>query len=487
MRKVIHPFLFVLIPISSLFAYNIEEVHPTDLLPPITFSLVGVVIFFFLSRLLTKSYIKGGVLTSFFLLLFFSFGPVRNAIYSTGWTTTGLFGVPGVLTLLWTIIFIFGTFLIMRTHRDFLSLTKYLNIMAVVVLAISSIGAGIYFISKPSYIPEPIPSEWSNPTELPDIYYIILDVYARQDTLKEDFNHDNGEFIDYLTNKGFYVATKSISNYDYTTYSLSSSLNMEYHAEGGQETEILYEMIANSKVSNFLKEMGYTYIYIDGGVSGFSRHMLGHADFTLKYESDSIFKKTPFLEAWLRDTALSTVAWHWLEFWSTDERKMALYPFEELVKMPNIEGAKFIYAHICLPHPPYMFDQDGNYVPPDLLYDVGNILKHTHHKERYVNQLVYTNKRTMEVIDEILANSDKEPIIILQSDQGPWWIKGGSFKILNAYYFLKKNNYLLYETISPVNSFRVLFNLYFDASYPLLEDKSYETGLHPWETSWEVE
>ena len=32
---------------------------------------------------------------------------------------------------------------------------------------------------------------------------------------------------------------------------------------------------------------------------------------------------------------------------------------------------------------------------------------------------------------------------------------------------------MVYQTISNVNTFRVIFNLYFNAGYKLLEDKSY--------------
>jgi hypothetical protein len=44
-------------------------------------------------------------------------------------------------------------------------------------------------------------------------------------------------------------------------------------------------------------------------------------------------------------------------------------------------------------------------------------------------------------------------------------------KILNAYYFPGGNDDL-YPTITPVNTFRLIFNKYFDQDYPLLEDKA---------------
>jgi len=46
------------------------------------------------------------------------------------------------------------------------------------------------------------------------------------------------------------------------------------------------------------------------------------------------------------------------------------------------------------------------------------------------------------------------------------------FKILNAYY-MPGHTAQLYPGISPVNSFRVILNAYFNANMPLLNDQSY--------------
>jgi hypothetical protein len=47
--------------------------------------------------------------------------------------------------------------------------------------------------------------------------------------------------------------------------------------------------------------------------------------------------------------------------------------------------------------------------------------------------------------------------------------------ILDAYYVNDQAKQDLYETITPVNTFRIVFNNYFGTTYPLLEDKSYHT------------
>jgi hypothetical protein len=47
------------------------------------------------------------------------------------------------------------------------------------------------------------------------------------------------------------------------------------------------------------------------------------------------------------------------------------------------------------------------------------------------------------------------------------------FRILNSYYLPGIDDHGLYQTISPANSFRLIFNKYFDAGLPMLPDRSY--------------
>jgi hypothetical protein len=91
----------------------------------------------------------------------------------------------------------------------------------------------------------------------------------------------------------------------------------------------------------------------------------------------------------------------------------------------------------------------------------------------YQNQLTFLNKKVLDAMDTLISESDTPPIIILQGDHGPWLQpKDKRFWILNAYY-LPENSDQLYPTISPVNTFRLIFNSYFGGKYDMLDDVTY--------------
>jgi len=91
----------------------------------------------------------------------------------------------------------------------------------------------------------------------------------------------------------------------------------------------------------------------------------------------------------------------------------------------------------------------------------------------YHDEILYLNTRVEQLVEEIKANSKTPPIIIIQGDHGPnhgMTSDRARMSILNAYYLPDGGDELLYPSISPVNTFRVIFNYYFGGEYELLED-----------------
>ena len=490
---VIHPFLLAIFPILFLFAYNIDEVPAPDLLLPILVVIAVTLILFFSSRLITKNYIKSGIITSCFLILFFSYGHIWDLIASL---ELGSFfnEHPGFfLGPLWAVVFVTGAFLVIKSRSNFLTFTKFLNIVSITLVIISLINIGIYEIKMTKLTPAEINKEGdsldlNDSGNLRDIYYIILDAYAASSTLREIYGYDNSEFIDYLTTKGFYVASRSRSNYMWTHMSIPSSLNMNYVNYSSDivgidpgATAIIQEMWQNNEISQLLRSIGYRCMYISD---------LPYVDIMRGFGYDVISHPWKFFGitlSWFTIKLIETTAGYYFLYplLQTSRREALLLTFDALVNVPNIKEPTFVFAHISCPHAPFIFDRDGNPAKQDVLSMSGEQM--WQNKQGYVDQLIFVNKKVEALVDAILSKSDAAPVIILQADHGPNSAYSSTtpyaeltdmqiherFNILNAYYLPENGSQLLYESITPVNSFRIVFNLYFGANYELLEDKSY--------------
>lgn len=157
---------------------------------------------------------------------------------------------------------------------------------------------------------------------------------------------------------------------------------------------------------------------------------------------------------------------------------------EQLNMVPSLESPKLVFAHITAPHPPFVFGPNGEPRPAKSFKD-GNYYEGTTQEyiEGYRGQVAYLNQRLVEIIDHILENSDPEPIIILQADHGPGaYLNWDSVEatclqermsILNAYYLPGQDCDQFPEAITPVNSFRLIFDRYFNTGVGFTSDQSY--------------
>lgn len=263
----IHPFLFGMFPILSLFLSNINEAALSIIVVPTVIVIGFSILLLSLSLLIFKDWIKAALVTTFFLLLFFSYGALSEQIRLSLGDTAHRFFMPAI----WLILFYF-TYLVKKTRISLLNLTRILNFVSAFLFLYLSINIGVYKlktldnwfdVDSTSKILTSTPLSGKLST-LPDIYYIILDRYANESILKEVFNFDNRKFINHLSNKGFYVASQSRSNYLITTHSLSSSLNMRYinylseKVKGPPDNMLpMHAMLEDYKVWRFLKSKGY--------------------------------------------------------------------------------------------------------------------------------------------------------------------------------------------------------------------------------------
>jgi len=466
---IIHTFLFAIFPVMSFFVKNIVEIVTIGLsLAFFKLSVIIVISIFFalilllFFNLLFKNIHKSAIFTTIFIVMFFSYGHFNIIVKEL--SLKNIFESVSMKLPVFYFIFCLSLFtllayLLRQKKRIFFTLTRFLNIVSIILLCFSLLNIAVFFINKSkndAILSKECSSQASSmPTKpeeaFPDIYYIILDAYSSEDTLKEYYNFNNHNFINYLKEKGFYVAEESTSNYAFTSLSLASSLNMEYlddlartMGEGSNDLSPVWSMIEKNKVASFLKSRGYNITNI-----------------RFSSWSDNFFLY--FLKTVVPSASSSS---RWLNEFDA-KRKQELLQLDELKQIHRIDNKpNFIFAHILLPHGPYVFGPNGEAIEKDD-GDGSNSDKY------YIEQLIFTNKKAREIIDTIFSNSKASAVIILQGDHGRGNNKAARMRILNAYYLPQQKNSMLYNSVTPVNTFRIIFNAYFGVSYGLLKDRNY--------------
>ncbi len=493
-KLVFYPIIFSINPILLLYQVNISNMAYSQLSPIIFIAPLAVLLLLIgLNRILHNSHRAGFVLFTV-SMWFFYYVPIRELVRRIH---IGQFTITSdwVILPIWTVIFAFlvSNWLWSRVTKPEI-ITLYLNIVSIVAVffSISQIATNLIpmYLSKP---PAGSGNQSSLPVNhkgnLPDIYYIIMDGYAREDVLRDLYNYDNSDLISALKDRGFYIAGQSQSNYIQTAISLASSLNMQYLSgnEGTRPNKgLVMGDIYQSKSREILEQLGYKYVAFS---TGYPPTDLTDADI---YFSDPQVEPSHDLEAlvMLNSTLGPFVDLNWIQppvtKYSAEQQRIES-TFSNLNNVvPGIEGPKFVFAYIFGPHPPSIFDESGP-ITPDARFVMEGISSYqgtsVQYMDGYVHEIAYLNQRLIETIDNIIANSKTPSVIIIQADHGPdafldWKSLSNSclkerFSILNAYYFPNQSTDQLSETINPINTFAVVFNTYFGMNINFQENHQY--------------
>ena len=481
----IHPILFALHPILLIISTNFNEIVFFD--TALSFLIVIIITFFswFFLNLILKNPLKSSLLVSLGLILFFSYGHFLRLTNQVGLDVSNLpfshhtYGVPFYLSIL-----ILGIIFLTRTKKNLLDLTALTNIVGIVIIVMLLPNIVLYSLESENYQTLNVTLNYQIITEpklndRPNIYYIILDEYTSNDVLKQIYNYDNQNFLSELSKRGFYVPSNSHSNYATSPLSITSSLDMVYINDVmfNPTLNTANKLFNNNQIMRILKSLDYTIVNIS-----FEHGSPEIADFDLCPPSlfvNQFHTTLTDLTLWQPFSKLFVTA-------GDPQRDRILCKFSELSNLENsLDGPFFVFAHLFLPHPPYLFGPNGESMSPELL-SIG--ARSWEDKSGYVNQVQFTNKKVLETIDNILLESETRPIIIIQGDHGTPTLLGGGglnwknitdesiterMSIFNAYYFPNLESELIYDTITPVNSFRLVLNNYLNGNYELLEDKMY--------------
>lgn len=493
-RWVLHPLLLAAYPVLFLFAENAaDQMTFNALWLPLAAAVGGAALVLLLGTVLLRDVHRAGIATSVLVAAFFGFGHA--------WILVGEFlGNEAILFAAWAVAVGIGLLVAWRARAKAPSATAYLNLVVAIPLVLTLAGLGEFVISRvaPRAVLDPGGLLGGQAQERPDIYYLVFDRYAGSGALERHFDYDNEPFLRELEARGFYVPRDSMANYPKTGLSLTSSLNMEYldgdelNADASDPAD---QGVINRRFQDHLvvpaslKELGYQFVLIPSWWTPTASNV--DADITLRYDGASEF----WLE--LVETTLAgslTTPSDAVDNRSEELRNYTLYQRDRMLQVPDLAGPKFVMAHFLIPHPPYLFDDDGSPVTAEEASERSG-------EEGYLRQLEYANSQILRMIDEIQSRpSGDEAVIIVQADEGPFppryaangetfqWDQATEdeleikFRILNAIHLpgVDPEEAGLYGSITPVNTFRAVFNAVFDADLPLHPDRVYahEDYLH---------
>ncbi len=495
-RLPVHPLLFATFPVLFLFVQNAERVRLGKVTSSLLVVLVCTTAVTLLAALVLRDVRRGALVGSGFAILSLSYGHVYTAVQDKA--IVGLVvGRDMFLLPLWALLGI-GVLVFARRLRSVGEVTGILNVVAagLVIVSVVNTSTAVAGQSRQAFQAnvgrrsELVPTAHGDSTKR-DIYYMIFDRYGSNPVLKDYLHYDNSKFLDGLRDRGFYVADGSRSNYPTTAHSVASSLNMDYldglaetMGETSKDWKPLYRTIPGPKVVQFLKDQGYSYAHIgpwyDPTASDATAQVNYHYDKTSEFTR--VLTQTTLLQPFAKRIGLLK------EF---DGRQVIhnqiRFQFDSILDASKRPGPTYTFSHILIPHEPFTFDAEGRYLTEE---DVGKISW----EQGYIGQLEWENKRILQVLDELLdVPDDRKPIIVIQADEGPKryeWKYGGERRwedatdhelrlktgILNAYYTPGGVDPGLYQDITPVNTFRKLFNAYFGTDLEFLPDRVFVYG-----------
>ena len=490
-----YPILFAAFPVLHLFRTNIDEVSTGQALAPLGLVVGAVAVLLLIAWLFLRDIRRAALPVALIVFLFFSYGYVADAIEDL--EVAGItVGRDRYVLALWALLALGGGWLLLRVRRSLPDVTKILNGVAAVLVLTTLVPIAADKLTGPAEVeavsrPSPIPTAGEILDGKRDIYYVNFDRYGGEDSLGPYFGYDNRPFLNTLEQKGFLVAHHARANYPNTGHSVSSMLNMTYLDEIAKQVGAsgdwgpLYGLIKDHEVGRFLKAQGYRYVHIGSWFEASRTSPL--ADETISYDPLSEFSRTL-----LETTPIGPLSKSFgFGKNNLDPRRVSWarvqFQLEQLVRVGNDGKPTFVFAHIILPHEPYVFQRDGSFLEAD-------VMKRRHWHRNYLEALMFANTMLTKTADRLLAGPDEsDPIIIFASDEGPppgtdsanknpdpeaWMSKTTrqlrqKFPILAAMYLPGTDEPGIPQTITPVNFFRKIFSLYFGADLPLLPDDSF--------------
>lgn len=315
----------------------------------------------------------------------------------------------------------------------------------------------------------------------PDIFVILLDAYARADTLVA-LGHDNRPFLADLEQRGFQVAEQSRSNYSRTGLTLASMFHMAYVADipalasppdgYNQQHRLISDTLqAGSPALDRLRAAGYETFSIPSQLTQYAIEPVDHVMVGGELDSFEIHLLCTTLLGSIVSSAAAILVYEQ----QRSRIREAFATIASLAGEPHQRG-RFVFGHLMAPHPPFIFDDQGN---PTSLPDPPSacgILEPPGDPElrraQYLDQLTYTNVLVLQTVDSILT-AEPDALIVLMSDHGSRLEFTDFAESTSNFMAIRADQVIVPTTMTPVALFPMLFNGYLGTHLQLPQPHSF--------------
>jgi hypothetical protein len=421
------------------------------------------------------------------IFFFFVFGLFRSAVAMQ--LTQHVSFVTGALWLGAMLAAIAASWRMARQER----LSSALLVIAAAMFVAPLASLSVFALSMPAARDAAAAGETRAFVQRPNIYFFLMDGYARADKLRELSGADNTPFLDSLRDSGFRVIDRATANYPTTWLSVSSTLSMRYIQTEDmppyRSTAPHYRIMnGDSATVRRFRANGYRYVHLANGHPQFN--CSGIADLCIGRQDETSVTAISDLELNLLQMTplyyvLSRLAPDVLSKPFRGSISQVADVADEIAGIP-LDQPFFLYAHLLVPHPPYLLDAQCR--PNNNMADVSLRSWSREAIPAYAAYMQCANRQMMDLVGRILAR-DRQAVIVLQGDHGSgflvdwllplrqWSQAGISERLapLSAIRMPAACQDSLYDDMSLVNNFRAVTACLEGRRPQYLEDKSYIT------------
>ncbi len=417
-------FLFLLVVFFCLHGSveNYGHLNLGEVLTVAAIILACMAVFWALTWLVTRNLLFASLLTFFISLWYLFFGAVHDLFKTTPFlhflkSYTVLLPVLLVANLLFT-------WWLKKNKQLYTKLFLYLNVLFIIFCvtdAFMLLNAHNRYQHKKDAFTDPVYFNQAKVAAKPNVYFLLFDEYAGYKSLQDSFGFKNDSLYNFLQQKQFKLLPV-FSNYDFTPYSMSSILNMQYVPDTYNKKLLTqpdiqhrFGEVRNAQVPAIFRSMGYT-------IENYS--IFDIKDYPALYDANGLF---PIHTALLTNKIfhkrlMKDIGWWFIsgKFKVPYVEQHVMYRddvYNKTVKEKLLQSAaarsakpKLCYAHFFMPHGPYFRDSTGAFNTPKDIPDLYN-------RPVYLSYLKYTNKVIQSLVNNITA-SDPAAIIIIMSDHG---------------------------------------------------------------------